>query len=258
MSKIHILMLSLFVSVFMFGQVGFADSHKASDAKPVVKAAGEEQMGSKKQIALSERATMLLEKQAKEIDSKRIPKNVRDAAKCIIVFPSVIKAGLLVGGKKGKGLASCRKPGTNVWGAPVYVNMDAASVGIQAGISKASLILILLDQKAVDEFLNPEIKLGTNVEIAPGPVGRVADLSEHPSVLSYVRTKGLFAGVDLERSYTYIVKPSTQDVYGNKIDFKEILFLRKEVPPRFEVYMQALNDFAPLPASALQSSVSNK
>jgi lipid-binding SYLF domain-containing protein len=227
----------IFLLAMSLAQLSYAESE--------VKTAGENAMGTDKQITLAERAAILLETQAAEKESKRIPSNIRAAAKCIVVFPSVFKAGLLVGGTGGQGLASCRHAETNAWGAPVYVNLSAASVGLQAGISNASIIFVLLDDLAVKELLNPDVKLGTKAEITAGPVGRIADLKKQPSVVSYVRTKGLFAGLDLDQSYVDIVKESNEEVYGAGSGSREIMLTRDKVPPRFKLFIQALSDFAP-------------
>jgi lipid-binding SYLF domain-containing protein len=231
----------IFLLAVTLAQVSYAESE--------VKAADESSMGTDKQISLAGRAAILLETQAAEKESKRIPANIRAAAKCIIVFPSVFKAGLLVGGTGGQGLASCRHTETGSWGAPVYVNLSAGSVGLQAGISKASIIFVLLDDLAVNGLLSPDVRFGTKAEITAGPVGRVADLEKQPSAVSYVRTKGLFAGLDLDQSYVDIVKESNEEVYGAGAGSKEIMLTRDKIPPRFELFIQALTDFAPASAN---------
>ena len=223
------------VLALIIPQLGLADT-----------ATGESTSGTKKQISLSSKAITLLEIQKAEKESKRIPIQLRNEAKCIMVFPSVFKAGLFIGAGTGQGLASCRNKDTHVWGAPVYVNIEAASVGLQAGISKASIILVLLDDTAVKEFLNPKVKLGAKAQIAAGPVGRVADLSKQPSVVSYVRTKGLFAGLDMEQSAVYAVKETNQEVYGEDAKINTIL-ASETIPPRFKLFREALSDFAPKP-----------
>lgn len=223
------------VLALMIPQLGSADT-----------TSGENTSGTKKQVSLSSKAITLLEIQKAEKESKRIPIQIRNQAKCIIVFPSVVKAGLFIGAGTGQGLASCRNKDTHAWGAPVYVNIEAASVGLSAGISKASIILVLLDDLAVKEFLNPDVKLGAKAEIAAGPVGRVADLSKQPSVVSYVRTKGLFAGLDMEQSAVYVVKEANEEVYGADMKSNTILYTAN-VPPRFKLFREALSDFAPAP-----------
>lgn len=218
-------------------------------AKPKVEAAKDETQTTVAEATLSDKVAKLLEKQKTESSTKRIPKNVRDAAECIVVFPSVVKAGLLIAGKTGQGLVSCRHTQSKNWGAPSYVNISAASIGLQAGIQQASVILVLLSQEAVDELLNPEVKLGAGIEIAAGPVGGEASLENAPAVLSYVRTKGLFAGIDLEGAKIGVAKDRNAEVYGEKISAEEILFIKDTIPTRFDSFMSALGELAPIPAN---------
>lgn len=190
---------------------------KTTPAKPKVEEVEDYSKTTAAETSLSDNAAKILELQKSESEAKRIPQNVRDAAKCIVVFPSVIIAELIVAGKTGQDLVSCRNSVSKDWDAPAYVNITAASIGIQAGIQQASVILVLLDQKAVDELVNPEVKLGAGIQIAAGPVGGAANLEDAASVLCYARTKGLFAGLDLEGAKVGVVKEKNTEMYGEKI-----------------------------------------
>ncbi len=230
-------------------EVAPAKTMEKTPAKPKVESAKDETKTSISEARLADKAAKVLELQKSEVSTKRIPQNVRNAARCIVVFPSIIKAGLIVAGKTGQGLVSCRHITSNNWGAPSYVSLNAASIGLQAGIQKASVILVLLNRDAVDELIDPEVKLGAGVEITAGPVGGSANLENVPSVLSYARTKGLFAGLDLEGAKIGVSKEQNMQVYGEKITTKEILFTKDKIPTRFDSFMSALGELAPIPAN---------
>lgn len=195
------------------------------------------------QALLAKKSAALLNRQLNEAQDKRIPKNIRDSAKCIIIFPSVIKAGVFISGKTGKGLASCRQKDNNKWGAPLYVIISAGGTGLKAGIEDASIILILLDQKSVDNLIHPDIKLGTKLEISPGPIGAMIELEENISVLSYIKSKGLFLGIDLDQPKISDHRWQNNVIYGEDTSINDILFNQKVIPERFDELMIALSMF---------------
>ena len=196
---------------------------------------------------ISDQASNVLLKQTEEIASKRVSKQLRDQAKCILVFPQVIKRGLFViGDQKGEGLASCRLT-EKTWSAPLYVELNAATVGLQAGIQDASIIFFLMNQSAVNELLDPKIKLGKNFDFIAGPVGRAANVKEQPPIISYVRTTGLFAGLDIEGVRVSFMEEKNIEAYGKEIASKHVLTESTDIPDRFSVFMSTLTAYAPVP-----------
>ena len=186
-----------------------------------------------------------LQLQMTESANRRIPANLRASAKCIAVFPSVVKAGLIIAAKQGNGLVSCRHAETGEWGAPAVYSLSAASIGIQAGIQSASYILLFLDDQSAQALTNNEVSLGSDFGIAAGPVGAAANVSQSDKVLSYVRTTGLFAGVDLEGAVLSFSEEANKTAYAKAIDADTVLYGDTDIPLLFEQFHQALNRFAP-------------
>jgi lipid-binding SYLF domain-containing protein len=156
---------------------------------------------------------------------KGIPKDLLEKAECVAVFPSVIKAGFIVGGRGGRGVASCRT--VSGWSAPAFFNLGGASFGLQIGAQSTDFVMLFMTTKSMDSLLSNEFTLGADASVAAGPVGREAgaatDLKLNAQILSYSRSKGLFAGLELKG---VVIKPDTddmRDVYGAGVTAKEVL-----------------------------------
>ncbi len=181
------------------------------------------------------------------IPEKAIPETVLDSAECVAVFPSTIKGGFIVGARKGEGVVSCRTPGG--WSAPVYLDMTGGSVGAQIGVESTDFVLLFMNTKGADHLLKNEFTIGAEASVAAGPVGRAAGASTdwklNAEILSYSRSKGLFAGAALSG-----VKISTDDsdmknVYGAGFNARGILKENKfEAPARVRAYPDALGRFS--------------
>src|SRR6202035_4233170 len=158
-----------------------------------------------------------------------IPQQVMEKAECVIVFPSVLKAAFVVGGSYGRGAMVCRtgKEFQGPWGAPAMYALEGASVGFQIGGQATDLILVVVNKRGASSILNSKVKLGADASVAPGPVGR--DASANPDaymraeILSYSRSRGLFAGISLEGSTLRPDDDATADVYGRKLTAREIV-----------------------------------
>jgi len=157
---------------------------------------------------------------------KGIPKDLLEKAECIGVFPDVKKAAFVVGGEWGRGVFTCRqKDGT--MGAPAFFTMGGPSVGWQIGAEEADLVLLMMNQEGVKKLLQDKFTIGVEGSAAAGPVGRTAqagtDLQLHAQILSWSRSRGLFAGASLEG---IVMKPNNkaaEDFYGKPLDAKSIL-----------------------------------
>lgn len=200
---------------------------------------------SREMPSLEDRALQLIQTQLAEIPTKRIPLSLRVTARCVAVFPSVVKAGIIVGVERGQGLVTCRKNAFEPWGAPAYFNLTAASVGLQAGIQEASIILLALNAKGTEALLDATIGFGGDVGIAAGPVGGAASREGLPGVVSYVRTQGLFAGIDLGGTKVSAAKKHNGKIYGNDRKLRDILLGDTAVPAVLQAYHQALSELAP-------------
>jgi lipid-binding SYLF domain-containing protein len=163
-------------------------------------------------------------RQIMSVPDKAIPKELLDKAEAVAVFPDVIKAGfLLVGGRGGRGVISRRIPGG--WSAPAFFNLGGGSIGPQLGASSTDFVLLFMNEDAVKGLLEDKFEIGGEGSIAAGPVGRAASASTNltldAGILSYSRSKGLFAGLELKG---VVINPDNKDnqaIYG--MDAKELL-----------------------------------
>src|SRR6202046_3441009 len=159
-----------------------------------------------------------------------IPQDVMERAECVIVFPSVLKAAFVVGASYGRGAMVCRtgKDFRGTWGAPAMMALEGGSVGFQIGGQATDLVLLVMNDRGASSILSSKVKLGGDASVAAGPVGRDAaantDAYMRAEVLSYSRTRGVFAGVSLEGSTLRPDDGANEDVYGRKLTSREIVF----------------------------------
>jgi SH3 domain-containing YSC84-like protein 1 len=167
------------------------------------------------------------------ISDKAIPENILEKAECVAVFPDVIKAGFIVGGRGGRGVASCRKGSS--WSAPVYLNLGGGSFGLQIGAQSTDFVILVMNKEGVDSLLKSKFALGGDASVAAGPVGRQAGASTDArfdaQILSYSRTKGLFAGLELKGVMVQVDKDDMRDAYGRDVTAKEVLRENKVTAP---------------------------
>ena len=156
---------------------------------------------------------------------KGIPADLLNKAECVAVFPSVIKAGFIVGGKAGRGVASCRTPAG--WSAPAFLEIKGGSFGLQAGGSSTDVVLLFMNTEGLKKLVSNKVELGADASIAAGPVGREAaastDASMSAEILSYSRSKGLFAGISLKGSVVSAEKSDMEDTYGGTVTAMQVL-----------------------------------
>lgn len=164
---------------------------------------------------------------------KGIPQELLENAECVAVFPSVFKAGFIFGGRGGRGVASCRMSAG--WSAPAYFNLGGGSVGLQIGASSTDFVMLFMNKDGMNSLLSDEFTLGADASVAAGPVGRQAgastDLKLTAQILSYSRSKGLFAGLELKGVVIKPDKNDMRDVYGEGITARDILKENKVTAP---------------------------
>jgi SH3 domain-containing YSC84-like protein 1 len=160
---------------------------------------------------------------------ENIPQEVMEKAECVIVFPSVLKAAFVVGANYGRGAMVCRtgKDFRGPWGAPAMYALEGGSVGFQIGGEATDLILLVMNDRGVTSILSSKVKLGGDASVAAGPVGRDAsattDAYMRAEILSYSRSRGLFAGISLEGTTLRPDDDASADVYGRKLTAREIV-----------------------------------
>src|SRR4030095_8066235 len=168
-------------------------------------------------------------------------------AECVAVFPQVIKAGFIVGGKAGRGDASCRtKSG---WSAPAFLEIKGGSVGFQIGAQATDLVLLFMNRNGLKKLVNNKLELGADASIAAGPVGREAaastDASMNAEILSYSRSKGAFLGVSLKGSVVSPDKSDMEDTYGKGITTQRVLTAGKNrAPSEVQVFPNKLTQYS--------------
>lgn len=172
------------------------------------------------------KASMVINEIMKTPD-KGIPKDLLDKAVCVGVVPSELKAAFVVGGTYGRGVLVCRKRGTGPWGAPSLFTLGGASVGFQIGGKATDVVFLVMNPKGISKLLQDKVKLGADISVAAGPVGRTAagetDAELHAEILSYSRSRGAFAGVTLNGSILKQDTDDNRDLYGRHVDPKSIL-----------------------------------
>ena len=160
---------------------------------------------------------------------ENIPQEVLEKADCVIVFPSVLKGAFVVGASYGRGAMVCRtgEHFRGPWGSPAMYALEGGSVGFQIGGEATDLVLLIMNERGASSILSSKVKLGGDASIAAGPVGRDAaantDAYMRAEVLSYSRSRGVFAGISLEGSTLRPDDDATADVYGRKLTAKEIV-----------------------------------
>ena len=174
---------------------------------------------------------------------KDVPQDLWDKATCVVVIPSVKKAAFIFGGEYGKGVMSCRTGTSRT--APAFMMLAKGSVGFQVGGEAVDLVMLVMNDHGMKHLLEDKVALGGEASIAAGPVGRDAramtDAQLKAEILSYSRSQGIFAGIDLTGG---VLKPDTdanEDVYGRGIHTADIVERRTvTVPPQADVFMRAL------------------
>lgn len=190
-------------------------------------------------------ATVVLN-EMREAPDKAIPQSIYDKAEAIAIFPSVKKAGFIVGGQWGRGVISVREAQTRAWSSPAFLTLTGGSVGAQIGGTEIDLILVIMNRRGVERLLANEVKLGAEVSAAAGPVGRAAeastDLQLRAEILSYSRSRGLFAGATVNGSAIKEDLDANMRFYGRALTSEDIVFDRAgRGPASVTVLKAALN-----------------
>ena len=176
------------------------------------------------------------------IRDKSIPRDLLEKAKAVIVFPGVIKGAFIVGGQGGKGVA-VRRLGQK-WSAPAFLNMAGGSIGFQIGGSKTDYILLVMNDKGMKGLVEDKFELGGEGSVAAGPIGRTAAASTNATfdaeILTYSRSKGLFAGIDLDGSVLSQNQDDTRAMYGDAVPFDTILKGNKVTPEEARPFVRTV------------------
>jgi SH3 domain-containing YSC84-like protein 1 len=163
------------------------------------------------------------------VGSSGLPTSILDQADCVVIFPSVKKVAVGIGGSYGRGVLVCRNGAemNGDWGAPAMYKLDQGSIGVQLGSTATDFVLVVMNKTGAEQILNGKTKLGANAAAAAGPTGAQATgynaASMHVDVLTYSRSKGLFAGVSLEGATMDSDDDANKALYGKSIGAKDIV-----------------------------------
>jgi len=177
---------------------------------------------------------------------KGIPEELWDKAECVVVIPGLKKGAFIVGGEYGSGVMSCRKGAE--WSAPVFMQMMKGSWGLQIGGQETDLVLLIMNRRGLEKLLQDKVSLGADASVAAGPVGRTGaaatDAQLHAEMLTYSRSRGVFAGIDLSGG---VLKPDTDALaraYGKNANARDIAMGTSHVvtPQQAKTFLNALKN----------------
>lgn len=175
---------------------------------------------------------------------KGIPEEVMNGAKCILVVPDLVKGGFVFGGKHGRGVATCRTG--HGWSAPAFVSVGGGSWGLQIGVEDVDLVMLVMNDHGFQHLLSSKFELTGEGSVAAGPVGRHAsagtDWKMNTEVLTYSRSKGVFAGLTLEGAVVQEDNDSTRAIYGKDMRFRTILSGKASTPKSADAFVKAVSD----------------
>jgi lipid-binding SYLF domain-containing protein len=178
---------------------------------------------------------------------KGIPEELLEKAACVVIVPGVKKGAFIIGAKYGRGFIVCRKPGSG-WSAPAGVKVEGGSVGFQIGASETDVVLLVMNEGAVNKLLSSKFTIGADASAAAGPVGRTAsaatDAQMHAQLLTYSRSRGLFAGISLEGATLRPDDDANKDLYGKASSNQDIVHGKMAPPPAAARLLGELNKHA--------------
>jgi lipid-binding SYLF domain-containing protein len=177
---------------------------------------------------------------------KSVPKAILDKARCVGVFPQVIKAGFIVGGRGGRGVISCRVRGG--WSGPAYFDLKGGSIGLQIGAQSTDFVLLFMTDDGIESLLKSKFEMGGDASVAAGPVGRTVsaatDAMLNAQILSYSRSKGLFAGLELKGSVITQDESDLKAAYGETATAEAVLRGRIAPPATIRIYPTTLGRYS--------------
>jgi lipid-binding SYLF domain-containing protein len=179
---------------------------------------------------------------------KGIPQDLLQNAHCIVIVPDLKTAAFGIGGKYGKGFLSCRNTSGAGWSAPATVRIEGGSVGFQIGASSTDLIMLVMSERGAEKLLASKFTVGVEGSVAAGPVGRTAtaqtDAQMHADILSWSRSRGVFAGVALEGATLREDLDDNATLYGKKLENREIVTKGVPPPKAAEKLLELLNRYS--------------
>jgi len=180
---------------------------------------------------------------------KSIPQDLLNKAQCMVLVPGLKKGAFVVGGKFGRGYAVCRRQGGEGWGPPAAIRIEGGSFGLQIGFSSSDVILLVMNESGMKKLNQSKFTIGAEATAAAGPVGRDAtaqtDAMMHAEILSWSRSRGVFAGVSLDGATLRNDLDENKVMYGQRWTSSEILFSGAKPPAGGDKLISILNKYSP-------------
>jgi lipid-binding SYLF domain-containing protein len=175
---------------------------------------------------------------------KGIPEEALNGAKCVVIVPDMLKAGFIFGAKHGRGVATCRT--SSGWSAPAFVSVGGGSWGLQIGVEGIDLVMLVMNDRGLQHLLSSKFEMTGEGSVAAGPVGRHTsagtDVLLNTEVLTYSRSKGIFAGLTLEGAVVEQDDDSTRAIYGEHMTFRDILSGKVSTPASGDAFVKAVSE----------------
>jgi len=182
------------------------------------------------------------------VPEKGIPQDLLKRAHCAVIIPGVKEAAFVVGGKYGRGFAMCRKPSGEGWGAPAAVRLEGGSFGFQIGGSSTDLVMLVMNERGMKKLLESKFTLGADAAATAGPVGRSVsaqtDAYLNAEILTWSRSRGLFAGISLEGATLRNDLDENEELYGRRLHNREILMTNMKPPASAANLIAMLNRYS--------------
>lgn len=173
---------------------------------------------------------------------KGIPEEVLNSAKCIVVIPNLVKGGFVFGAEHGRGVATCRTP--QGWSAPAFVSLGGGSWGLQIGVEGVDVVMLVMNDNGLQHMLSSKFKVGADASASAGPVGRHAsagtDWKMDSEILTYSRSKGVFAGISLNGAILQQDEDSTRAIYGHNTPFRDTLSGKVHAPQSTRAFLRTV------------------
>ena len=235
MMKARIALLFLCLGAFAWAQTDKDTSQATSD------------QGNGMKVSELQRATEVIQNMTSTTPDKGVPNEVLSGAKCVAVIPKLVKGAFVVGGEHGNGVATCRT--SSGWSAPAPFSVSGISWGPQIGGKSTDLVMFIMNDQGMQDLMSGHFKVGADVSAVAGPVGRQASAEAgwKAGILTYSSSKGAFIGASLNGAEIHQDNKATQDWYGSKVAFKDILMGQAQIP----------NDAARAFVNAIQNAKEN-
>ena len=179
-------------------------------------------------------------------NDRAIPQDLLQKAECIVVVPGMKKGAFIVGANYGRGFVSCRKTKAG-WSAPAAIRMEGGSIGFQIGGSETDVVMLVLNKRGADKLMSSKFTLGGDASVAAGPVGRTStaetDALMHAEMLSWSRSRGVFAGISLKGATLREDKDTNKDLYEKELDTREIVH-KTPAPKEAAPFLAVLNRYS--------------